>query len=197
MKPIAKSLIMLAALFTINNAVAKEDATLASSITFKDAGTGLVELIYNGSIQGQLTVEIFGKKSKPLFKEVIKNQEKFKKPYNLKQLPYGAYTIRVSTKDENVEHKVNYSAPEFPGKVKVMVETRKEDAFRYLVFGPEEKDLKLFIYDDQDRILHREAIKTEANFGKIYSFRGTDTENLQFILIKDGEVINEQKVRLQ
>ncbi len=197
MKPIVKSLIMLAALFTMTNAIAKENATLASSVSFQDAGAGIIELVYNGTIQDRMTVEIFGKKKRPIYKEVLKHQERFKKPFNLRSLPYGSYTMRVSTKNEIIEHEIHHKAPEFPGLVRVSVHPQKDRAFKYQILGPEPKLMTLLIFDDNNRELHRETISTLENYGKVFTFKRAGTKTLEFVLLAKGEVINNQKVRLQ
>ena len=188
---------MLAALFTMTNAAAKESSTLASSVSFQDAGAGIVELVYDGTIQDRMTIEIFGKKQRPIYKEVLKHQERFKKPFNLKSLPYGSYTMRVSTRNEVIEHEIYHKAPAFPGLVKVSVHPQKESAFKYQVLGPEPKQMTLIIFDDNNRELHRESINTVQNFGKVYTFERAGTKTLEFVLLAKGEVINNQKVRLQ
>ncbi len=187
---------MVLAWATLSSAIAKENATLATKITFKDKGDGLVELIYTGKEQEKLTIQIFGDKQKPVHKETVRSEYGFKKPFNFRQMPYGQYTFEISTKEEKVVHKVNYKAPTYPGNVKVMFDPQGDDKFKYLVLGPNEKKMTLFVYDDQDRVIMKESIHTANNFGKVYAFKRSRSKSLEFVLIDGDQVIHKKKVRL-
>ncbi len=195
MKLLAKTLIVFMSWGTLNSVIAA-DPTLSAKVTIKELGESKVQLIYTGDENENIVVQIYDNRDRKIFGETIRNRRGFKKPYNLSQLPYGRYTMQVEVDDETMKHTINHTAPAFPGNVKVSLKATDDNQYRLLVMGPSTKDFTLRIYDDHDRLILSEPIKSEGNFGKVYTFKGTRSKTAHFVIADKIQVVHTKKVEL-
>lgn len=196
MKLLAKALIITLVMGPIGSALAKESTKLEAKVTFKKLDEGKVELVYISKDKENLIVQIYNQKDQKIFKEVIQNTKGFKKPYNLRELPYGQYKFEVLVNQEKVVYEVEHARPEYPGNVKVLLDQKEDHKFKFMVMGPKPKDFTLKVFDDNNQLLLEEAIKTEDNFGKVYNFKGIRSNNIQFVLLGKDQVIHSRNVKL-
>ena len=196
MKLLAKSLLVFMAWGTMTSVVASSDPDLAGKVTIKEMGESKVQLIFKNDLPENVQVQILNEKNREVFSETIRHQNAFKKPYDLSQLPYGTYTFKVQVDNEAMVHEVDHQAPRFPGNVKVLTEATGKKKTKFMVLGPYSKDFTLRIYDDKDHLILQESIKSEGNYAKVYSFRGTRSKTAEFILTDKSRVIHSSKVEL-
>ncbi len=105
-----KSIVVLAflaaSLGAFASGVSKIKVATDSSATFK--------VYYTNTEAQKVTVNIFNKKGKKVFTEVIKNEKGFVRPYNMSELPAGVYSIQIidnqEVKNFDVEFKANNNA---------------------------------------------------------------------------------------
>ena len=196
MKVLAKLLMMTLVLGVTNPILAKENSLLETLVTLKELDKGKVQLTYIGKAPEKLHVFIFDESNREIFKETIRSKRGVKKPYDISNLPYGEYRFEVRVADEIVIHNVNHVAPEYPGKVKLMVTPLDESKFAMMVMGPENKDFKLQIYDESNKLLFQESIHQTGNFGKIFSLRKTRAKTARVVLINRNGVVQSKTISL-
>ncbi len=196
MKLISKS--MLAALIwtATGPVLANEKPLSEEQITLKTLNQNRVELTYVGEAPENFSVKITNDRNQKVFQEYIRNKSSFKKPYDLSNLPYGEYKFEIKVNDQRFVREVSIQAPEFPGNVKVNLTGIEHHKVKYMVMGPESKEMNLRIYDDKNQLLLEEWVVTSGNFGKVYAFKDTQSHHVQFVLSDNGNVIHREKVRL-
>jgi len=178
--------------FTIS---AKENNTLATLVSIKKLAHGKVQLAYYGKSPENVHVHILNQGDIPVFKETIRSKRGIKKPYNIAQLPYGEYVFKVVVNEEEISHTIKHEAPKYPGNVVVRAASCDESKLKMWVSGPGLKDLRVRVYDQNDRLLVQERIKQSESFAKVYNMEAVEASSVKVVLSDRSRILQTQTVK--
>ena len=196
MKLLAKLIVMAVIIGTTYPTMANEANSLEALVTVKEIDEGKVQLAYYGKVPEKIHVRIYDEKDKEVFKETIKSTKGVKKPYNLRQLPYGKYRFEVKIEDEVSVHNIEYKAPAFPGNVKMVARAFTKDKFKMMVMGPGYKNFKLRVYDQNNQLLFQEKIDQNENFGKVFNLNGSNARTVRLVLSNRTGILQTETITM-
>lgn len=195
MKVLVKSALMALMVLAANPLLAK-DNSLETLVSVKNLEPGKIQLAYYGKTPEKVVVNIYNANNKRVFKETIQSKKGIKKPYDLRELPYGEYSINVRVNDEETMHKVSHAAPEYPGQVKMMAAAFGESKVKMLLMSPYQKKFKLRIYDENNELLHQQNIRQRQNFGRVFNFEDSKTKTVRLVLSNNKEILQRETINL-
>lgn len=160
-------LILTAALLVTFGAVAKSIPGAASDVAVVNNGTTL-KLYYKAESEADVKVSIMNESGMIVFSEVIKDVDGFVRPYDLSNIPAGAYTIQVA--DRNATHEEKISVGITPKANLANLYRVKGEEGKYLLTIPskESKDITVRILAD-DQVIHNEVVAISSDFARIYN----------------------------
>ena len=182
MKLLAKLIVMAFITGSTYPMLANETNSLETLVSVKEIAQGKVQLAYYGKAPEKIHVRIYDEKDKEIFKETIKSVKGIKKPYNISQLPYGAYRFEVKVENETTVHNISHEAPAYPGNVKIVARSFAQDKFKMMVMGPGYKDFKLRVYDQNNQLLFQQKIDQNENFGRVFNLNGSNARTVRLVL---------------
>ena len=195
MKVLVK-LTVMALLIASNPLLANDENSLETLVSVKNLEPGKIQLAYYGKTPEKVHVQIYDQENKQVFKETINSKKGIKKPYNLRQLPYGEYKIEVRVAEEITVHKVKHEAPKFPGRVKLQAAAFGDNKIKMLVMGPNYKEFKLRLYDDNNELLYQYDISQKDNFGRVFNLEGSKAKTVRLVLSNNREILQRTTVNL-
>ena len=195
MKVLSK-LFAIALIVSSINIEAKEANTLASLVSLKKIDEGKVQLTYYGKTPEKVHVYIFDGENQKIFNETVKSKTGIKKPYNISTLPYGEYRFEIRVNDEVVTQNIEHSAPSYPGGAKLLANTVTDNKIRMMVVGPEYKNFKIRVFDEDNELLYQEIINQEHNYGKLVNLSDTKTESVTLVLSNKNKVLQRKVIDL-
>ena len=195
MKVLVKSALMALMVLAANPILAK-DNSLETLVSVKNLEPGKIQLAYYGKTPEKVVVNIYNEKNKRVFKETIQSKKGIKKPYDLRQLTYRQYSIKVQVEEEETTHKVSHAAPEYPGQVKMMAAAFGESRVKMLLMSPYQKKFKLRIYDENNELLYQQNIRQQENFGRVFNFEDSKTKTVRLVLSNNKEILQRETVNL-
>jgi hypothetical protein len=120
-------------------------------------------LIYPFKDEVEVEVTIKDEKGRTLVKESINNQEGFMRPYNLKGLSEGKYSMTIEDGEVSSVKEINLS-----DQKKMIV--NKMDNGKFQVTASDLNASKLFIsvYDEKENLLHQKTIDQASGFTQVF-----------------------------
>jgi hypothetical protein len=195
MKVLVKSAVMALMVLAANPLLAK-DNSLETLVSVKNLEPGKIQLAYYGKTPEKVVVNIYNENNKRVFMETIQSKKGIKKPYDLRELPYGEYSIKVRVDDEETTHKVSHAVPEYPGQAKMMATVFGESRVKMLLMSPYQKKFKLRIYDENNELLYQQNIRQQQNFGRVFNFEDSKTKTVRLVLSNNKEILQRETINL-
>jgi hypothetical protein len=143
----------------------------ASGVSILNRGE-TIKLFYKGTEQNNVKVFILDETNQIVFSETIRSTSGFARPYNFSQLPEGNYRIElVDGSGRRQVSEVNYTTEQKPKVIHVARLSGSED--KYILSVPKDGASKLSvkIYDNMNRILHKENQTVDGDFARIYNIK--------------------------
>ncbi len=196
MKVLVNLMTMAFLVFAANPLLAKEENSLETLVSVKVLEPGKVQVAYYGKATEVVRVSIYDNNDKAVFEESIRSTGGVKKPYNLRELPYGNYKFKVRVNDEFTVHDVEYKAPMYPGNVKMQVKAIDGDKIKMMVMGPGYKDFKLRIYNENNKLLHQQVVRQKDNYGRVFNLKGTNTQSVKVVLSNNTQILQRKTINL-
>lgn len=132
--------------------------------------TGLaIKVFYKAEGSRYAKVSILDAKGNLIFYDVVKARNGFIRSYNISELPYGAYTVKVSDSNGVRSQAFEVSGPvSMPYKV-----TRLEKQDKYLLSIPSgnAQVVRVKIFDEQLNVLYSGTEKLRGDFAKVYHIK--------------------------
>jgi hypothetical protein len=196
MKVLVKSAVMALLVLATSPLLANNENTLETLVSVKILEPGKMQLAYYGKTPERILVNIYNDENQRIFNETIQSKTGIKKPYNLRELPYGEYRVKVKVDGEITEHTIMHKAPEFPGKVKMMAAAFGEGKVKMMLMSPHHKKYRLRIYDTNNELLYQQDINQKQNFGRVFNFTEHDTKSVRIVLSSSQEILQRKTVNL-
>lgn len=174
-------------------------AGLLSASTFASDKTEDLKTLSNVRTQNQTvnvylkngineaTIAILDKDESRIHLKKVKNvSENLMIPYNLEELPTGAYTVVISSEDSQIEFIVNNEQPAIPVAnlpLRANAKLVDENTVALSVYGLVEAGVEVKIRkESNNEILHLESVDSPDSFTKNFSFEGLNSEDVYFQL---------------
>ena len=187
-----KKLTLLTVLLTVISAVGFAKATPEDSETskFKIVAKSDVkfDFIYVAEEAGEVCVTIYDAKGNQISSKTEKEAKSFKRTYDFSKLDPGKYKVVVRNADGTRNEVINYKVKKAVLKtfVSKIPDTKSlkvhVGAFNY------EKPVTVNIYNQNNKLIHTEAITNKDSFSKIYDLSKTSAKSVNVRIVNDGEV---------
>jgi len=176
--------------------MAKTENSIESLVSVKKIEPGKVQIAYYGKSPEKVHVHIYNEKNQEVFKETINSKRGIKKPYNLRELPYGDYKFEVKVANEVTVHNISYEAPKYPGNVVMLASACGQGKIKTMLMGPGQKDFKLRIYDEHNRLLFKQEIRQQGNYGKVINIQDPRVRKVRLVLSNHRDILQEKTINL-
>jgi len=187
-----KKLTLLTVLLTVISAVGFAKATPVDSETskFKIVAKSDVkfDFIYVAEEAGEVCVTIYDAKGNKISDNTVKDAKSFKRTYDFSKLEPGKYKVVVRNKEGTRNEIINYKVKKAVLKTFVSkIPDSKSLKVHVGAFNPE-RPVTVNIYDQNNKLIHTEAIKNKTSFSKIYDLSKTAAKSVNVRIMNDGEV---------
>ncbi|MEK6783289.1 MAG: hypothetical protein AABY93_16430 [Bacteroidota bacterium] len=142
---------------------------------FNDPGMGIIKkdantfkIYYKAAKAGNVKVSILDSKNNIVFREHIKTIDGFVRPYNLRKLDEGEYTIEISDSFGKQVEKIHNYADKVK-KVFNVVKIQGEDKFVLTVSGKGSETIHVKIYDGFDALVYDEDKLVSGDFAQLFN----------------------------
>lgn len=189
MKAKMKKIGFVALLITVMSSAFASDK---GDIVVLSDSSAVFRVYYSKPNVSKVRVSIRNEKGQQVFTETIKNKEGFVRPYNMKELPTGTYTIEVEDGDEKRTYSYTYREESFrTTSSSLIVSVKKLDDARFLLAlgNASNEEVKIRIYDNNNEVIYSATELVANQFAQLYNLKSVDTDRLTFkIFNKAGEV---------
>lgn len=137
----------------------------ATKVDLKD---GIVKIFYRSENSDRVKVTIYDADSNVIFSEQIKQESSFVRPYNLKNLPYGEYTVVLEDRNGRTEEKISYNKKSTEVFASII---NKKDSRGAMValFSKDATEVTYRILDDQKNVLYSEVHNVKGQDTKVFN----------------------------
>ena len=147
------------------------EATNSSRVDIRQTeAAGVYNLRYASEAAGQVTVRIYNSKGAVLLKERIAHKNSFERPYNLRDLPDGIYTVAIE-RDGNVVEETIYHVKNLPLKSSpffVEVNELTNDKYELTVKKAGRQVVKVKIADHTGSVYFNDIIDQQGSFKQVF-----------------------------
>ena len=174
-------------------------ATGSDSVTFQTQVLPSLEsqsfrLIYESQIEQPVSIKIKNDNGQLQYSERYKLKS-FVQPFDLSQLPDGAYTIELQTKEVKVVHEINnvskmIAVPELNFDL-----AADSKVARLQTEAPMGANMRLLIYDQAGAMVHKEDWVAGQKINRQYDMEQVQGQGVTFLLLSEGQVITEKTVK--
>ncbi len=155
----------------------------------------LYYLIFEGKGEQKVNISLIDQKEQTLFTKFLKSSDGFIQPVNMKQLPVGVYTFRVSTGNQEYQKQIYLNPADAIKTQLTEAETGKYTlAISKRVLDP----ISVSIYDDEQHLLYQKEWNfTETNLDQTYSFEEIESSHVTFVVSTSNGIVSEETVSLK
>lgn len=154
---------------------------------------GLYNLVYKTSASGRYKVIIYDQSGRMLFSEMFISEKSFTKLFNLKNLPYGIYTMEITNSSlEKIKKEIIHKSP-----VTTNIVISNPDAqgkVNLVVTGVDNHPVRVVIWDQFNHAIYDEVMFEESDFSRLYNFKGLNSPKVTFQVYHHGKAIEKQIV---
>lgn len=187
-----KKLTLLTVLLTVISAVGFAKATPVDSETskFKIVAKSDVkfEFVYVAEEAGEVCVTIYDAKGNQICNNTVKDSKSFRRTYDFSKLEPGKYKVVVRNADGTRNETINYKVKKAVLKTFVSkIPDTKSLKLHVGAFNPE-RPVTVNIYNQNNKLIHTEAINNKTSFSKIFDLSETAAKSVNVRIVNDGEV---------
>lgn len=128
----------------------------------------VVKIFYRSENSDRVKVTIYDIRSNIIFSEQIKSESSFVRPYKLKDLPYGEYTVVIEDKNGKTEEKVSYFKEEAQVMASIISKKNNRGAVVAL-FSKGEAEVTYRMVDSSNNVLYSETQKVNGQNTKAFN----------------------------
>jgi len=169
-----------------------------ASITVKASDEeGIFNLVYEADEARDIEVVLYNEQNQKLHQQTVKGKSRFLIPFNLKQLPYGVYTVEVRENGREhgkVHHEQIAYRPLSPA-VEVAYSKQEDDRLALSILGANGESVRVLIYDENSNLLYQDTIEGQANFNRVYNFEQAGIDKAEFIVSYKNKIVSNQTIK--
>lgn len=189
MKKIVRSIAVVALMFVAASGLAKEPKLSLTPNTEKSLNFEME------STSEKTFLSIVDTKGAVLYSENITVANIYSKSFNLESLPEGIYFLKVEDTMKETVFVFNVDDSEIviaEKKEKVKPIFRQKDGRVYLnLLNLDTENVKLKVYDSNDRILFNETITDELNVEKVFNFENAFKDSYTVVVSDSNNIYYE------
>ncbi len=173
MKKTLSILIVLIAISSVVSARRLDKPEETSSMAIMKSGS-LVKLFYTGVKECNVKVTILNAENKIVFKEELRQVDRFMRPYNFSELAEGDYTIELVDHIGKKIEKVSYREGKIEPLANLIRISRDENKYLLTLSNKGTKTFVVKIYNDNGTLLYSHDEDVDGDFAKIYNLSKAD-----------------------
>ncbi|HPM30417.1 MAG TPA: hypothetical protein PLJ60_08765 [Chryseolinea sp.] len=173
MKKTLSIFIVLIAISSVVNARRLDKPEETSSMAIMKSGS-LVKLFYTGVKECNVKVTIFNAENKIMFKEELRQVDRFMRPYNFGELPEGDYTIELVDHTGKKIEKVSYREGKIERLANLLRISGDENRYLLTLSNKGKETLEVKIYNAKGDLLYSHSEDINGDFAKIYDLSRVD-----------------------
>ncbi len=155
---------------------------------------GTYRLLYKDSEQQQIQIDIVDDKNKVLYTEIVSGVDGFIKPFDMKALPAGSYTFRLTTAhgvfSETI--KIKTASEKYADLISInALEGSRQFALR--VNQQVNTELVMYIYDEKDNLVHEEQVQSGI---KLYDLQKVPSNLITVKIYQQDGLVKETRMKL-
>ena len=158
-----------------------------SSVKMAISQVGSTLKVFYKSDSKAAKVSILNEKGRKVFSEVIRIKNGFVRPYDLRKLRKGNYTVLIE--DENGETRKEFTLEEAkPVLNSAIVKMKDSRKFALILSGKNRANALITVTDQKNRLIYRENFAVPEQMTKVVDLSSTEGP-LKFMIIgNDGKV---------
>jgi len=185
-----KKLTALAVLLTvIGTASFASSGPLGENTNFKvlTKSDSKFELVYVSSEESDVRVSIYDEKGNNICSSYVKEATKFRRTFDFSKLDAGKYSVVVKNDDgtarEQISYKINRQV------LQTFVAKLPDGNALKVHVGDfaKEKPVYVKIYNEKDRIIHKDQITKDAAFSRVYNLGKAEQGKVTVVVENNGE----------
>lgn len=154
----------------------KETTKTSAKVEVKRQDAHVFNLVYKGANAEKVQIRLLDANGEVVFSEIIKKIDAFVRPYNLKALPEGIYTVEVTDANGTTTKTINHTdkiemmtAVELPTIVKLdSIENAK---YKLTIVNKGYSNAEVKIYDNQDKLVYNGLENINGSYAKLYNLK--------------------------
>ncbi|AGA77987.1 hypothetical protein [Echinicola vietnamensis] len=190
MKALFTSVFVLGMIFLANasanpDTLVKKESLMANTMV---EATDKHVAVTLGAPVGKVKIYILNEDDKILAVNKYRANQALKIPYNLDDLPEGAYKIKIKTKDEEITYEVLTEEKKVVMDMPIVAYGRAKDqhTINLKVLGIKVPGTQVDIFDESNKRIASDEVNVEEGFERNYRFTNRDVEGL-YVRIKDAQ----------
>jgi len=160
--------ILIVAIALVSSVAFAQTSPKVAVISQKQSGT--FKVIYEGSTQGKVKMNIRNSSGETVFTETINGLTGFIRPVNFTGLKFGEYTIEIADAVGKQSQVVNYQSPVFAKNVHV-AKVGTEGKYLLAVANPGTEKINVKIFDGENNMVHDETVIVNGSLGLVYNLK--------------------------
>lgn len=154
---------------------------------------GLYNLVYKTYASGRYKVNIFDKSGNMLLSENFTSEKSFTKLFNLKNLPYGVYTMEITnSSSEKIQMEINHQSPV---NANIIISNPDEQGkVNLVVTGIDNNPVRVVIWDQFNQAVYDEVMFEKSSFTRLYNLKGINSHNITFQVFHQGKAVEKRIV---
>ncbi len=169
MKKIGSVLGVLLVAGSVVFAGGKENPSTVSSMAIIKQGT-VVKVLYKPEKLSVARISVENSKGAVIFTEYIRTKNGFSRPINIKRLPEGKYTVRISDGSGEYQEEIEVS---YNKRIAFKVDKLTSDENKYALFIPntDVKEVDVRIYSQGGELLYKATEAIQQSFARVYNLK--------------------------
>ena len=184
-----KKLTILAVLLAVISA-ATYAAPISETSSFQIVAKSDVkyEFTYSSKNRGDVCVTIYNEEGDIMSSKTVKDAKLFKRTYDFRKLQPGNYKIVVKNESGTTNQIIKYNVKE--EHLKAFVGKLPDSNAIKLHVGEfnNSKAVIINIYNQDNKLIHRDKIKTDGSFSRVYNLKKISTKYVKVLVENDGEI---------
>ncbi|MBS9523029.1 hypothetical protein KI659_03270 [Litoribacter alkaliphilus] len=135
---------------------------------------------------GRVKVSLYDKEGNRLHTRSVSVKESVTIPYDLSDLPTGAYLIRIENKLEKVDHIIETKnrAPKTQGFKAIVKKGKSDNSMKLSVYEVNQAGLDVKLIDDENKVVYREFIENDEPFVRKYNLKSISKDRV-YVVVTD------------
>lgn len=128
----------------------------------------IVKIFYRSENSDKVKVTIYNAANEAVFSEEIKRKSSFIRPYNLENLPFGAYTVVLEDRNGRTEETVMYAKEVVSVQASILHKKESRKA-TVTLFSTGETEVTYSVLDINDNVLYSKSEKVNGQAAKSFN----------------------------
>ena len=155
---------------------------------------GLVKVIYLHGVRGKVRINVFNARGKMMIYREVMNEDGFSQDFNFRNMKEGEYTFEVIDGDGPIRKTIYYQETDQLVKKTYLkaniLNINDGKRFRLAVAGTDQTPVRVTVYDQRGRVLHKDVVESAGGFRRIYDLEESRSEEFTFIIEHQDEILS-------